>query len=132
MDTDAPRTVLMECEILNDPQPTPRRTWFKDGKNVYSDLTGSFPDLTEYFIENSILVTGVLDPITITAPRDGTIYYNYEVMNITFPALLPPDTTIAQAEQQVFQHLLGNWSCTVDNTLGSATVTYKIRECGKV
>ena len=117
---------------MNDPQPSPRRTWFKDGEQVYSAISGFTPDPSEFVMMNPILMPGVLDPITFSTLSDGSIVYNYEVENITSPQLLPPNTTTEEeAEQQVFELLLGNWTCMVNNTLGSATITYVITDCGK-
>ena len=117
---------------MNDPQPSPRRTWFKDGEQVYSAISGFTPDPSEFVMMNPILMPGVLDPITFSTLSDGSIAYNYEVENITSPQLLPPGTTtIDEAKQQVFELLLGNWTCMVSNTLGSATITYVISDCGK-
>ena len=126
------KIVNLECEILGNPQPNPLRSWFKDGELVYSAINGFSPNPSDFFMNNPILVPGVLDPITLSALSDGTIVYNYEVRNITSPQQLPPGTTEAQIEQQVFDLLLGNWTCIVNNTLGSTTITYLITDCGEI
>ena len=131
-DNNGSRLITLECGLLNVPQPQPRRSWFKDGELVYIALSGNTIDTTDFFMEFSILMTGVLDPSAFTATSDGTIFLDYQVENITMPQLLPPNVTIEQARQKVFDLFLGNWTCTISNTLGSATpVTYIIRDCGK-
>lgn len=130
--TSDPKAVTLKCGLLNTPQPQAMRSWFKNDELIYTEFTDSAVDLSEYFILFPILITGILDPPPLTATSDGTIFLNYEVNNITTPALLPMNTTLEQAREEVFDLLLGKWECTVNNTLGSATpVTYLIRECGE-
>ena len=131
-DTNGSKIVTLECGLLNIPQPQAMRTWFKDGGLIYTELTDSAVDLSDYFTQFPILMTGILDPAAFTATSDGTIFLDYTVDNITLPELLPQGTTFEQAREEVFDLLLGNWMCTVNNTLGSTTpVTYIIRECGE-
>ena len=125
------KVVELDCIILNSPQPSPLRSWFKDGELVYSTISGLTVDPNDFLMDNPILVPGVLDPSPFTALGDGRIFYNYDIMNISVPSMLPPGTTLEQATQEVFDLLIGNWTCLVNNTLGSSTVTYVIRECGK-
>lgn len=128
-----PEFITLECESVNNAQPTPVRTWFKDGEVVYSETVGFSIDLdSEYLMQRPILTPGVLNPITLTLLSAGTVIYNYLVFNITMPQALPDDFTLQQARQEVFEILLGTWTCIVNNTLGSTPpITYTIRECGK-
>ena len=132
-ETSGSKLVTLTCGLLNIPQPRAMRSWFKNDELIYTELTESSVDLSDYFMQFPILMTGVLDPTAFTATSDGIIFLNYEVDNITTPALLPPNTTLEQAREEVFDLLLGNWECRVNNTLGSATpVMYLIRECGEI
>ena len=123
--------IELECMILKG-QPSPLRSWFKDGELVYSAISGLDFDASDFLSDNPLLIPGVLDPTPFTALKDGIIFYNYDIMNISVPSMLPPGTTLEQATQEVFDLLIGNWTCLVNNTLGLAMVTYTIRECGKL
>ena len=125
--------IPLECEIHNNPQPNPTRSWFKDGELVYSVLSGTSVSPTAYYMKYPILEFGVLEPPVFSAISDGTIYFNYEVKTIAFPDELSPNTTIEQARQMVLEHLVGNWTCKVNNTFGSAiSITYIIiDQCSK-
>ena len=125
--------VVLPCDVINLPQPRPLRTWYKDGNLVYSEPSGDPVDNDEYSMENEILIPGVLEPATYSLFSDGSIRYNYAVQNISVPQFLPANiTTIEQARDEVFDLLLGNWTCAVNNSLGAPPpITYLIRECGK-
>lgn len=131
--TGADSRISLRCDVANEAQPPALRTWLKDGELVYSELDGDSIDSDEYSIENQILLPGVLDPVTFTTFGDGSIAYNYDVMNISVPAFVPEGvTTPQQARDVVFDLLLGNWTCVLNSSLGSPDpITYLIRECGK-
>ena len=127
------KVIPLQCEILNTPQPNPTRSWFKNDELIYSVSSGVSVSLTDYYMNYPILNLGVLEPPVLTATSDGTIYFNYEVKNITNPDELTPNTTIEQAQQIVLEHLIGSWTCNVSNTFGSAiSITYVIiDQCSK-
>ena len=131
------QSLNLECDVHNDPanlpnpQPTPTRSWYKDGTLVYTAQLGVMPDATEFFMNNTILQLGVLEPKIMLLTTDGQISYNINVDNITVPALLPQGTTINHAREQVFNLLLGIWTCVVSNRFGTTFVNYTISECGK-
>ena len=131
------RMLNLECDVHNDPasspipQPTPTRSWYKDGNLVYTAEIGVMPDVTELFMNNTILQPGVLEPQIISLTTDGQILYNIHVDNISQPMLLLGGTTINKAREQVFDFLLGIWTCVVSNSFGTTFVNYMISECGK-
>ena len=114
--------------------PSPSFSWFKDGQpfhNIFND-----PIIEESFLaQKPILMPGVFD-----VPPLSIILIGYEIhlstrfTNIANPMLggLVPDTTLPEARQLVLDTLLGNWTCFVNNSLGSASVEYIIRELGKL
>lgn len=127
------KEIPLWCEILNNPQPNPTRSWFKDDELIYSVLSGTSVSPTHYYMKYPILSLGVLEPPVFSPTSDGTIYFNHEVKNITNPDELSPNTTIEQAQRMVLEHLVGNWTCKVSNTFGSPiSVTYIIiDQCSK-
>lgn len=130
-------SLQLGCDVINDPLnpplplPTPTRSWFKDGELIYSALLDDPPDASKFLMNNTIFVLGVLDPATLTLPSDGKIYYNTQVVNITSPSLIAHITTIDQAREEVFDFVLGNWTCVVSNNLGTVSLQHIISECGK-
>ena len=137
MERNSDTPVMLECEIPNDPSNLPRpqpltlRSWFKDGELVYTTTLDTTPDIEDFVRDKPVLIIGVLYPTTFAATVDGTISYSTVVMNITFQPPLPPNTTIEQARQVLFDLLLGNWTCVANNSLGTSSVTYITRECGE-
>lgn len=92
----------------------------------------SNPNLTTFITEHPILTLGLLDPVVLTSNSSGTIYYNTRVHNVTRLELLPLSiTTAAQVEQLVYDLLLGNWTCVVENDMGCDSITYTIKEPGE-
>ena len=117
------------------PIPTPRRTWYKDGIIVYSNDIGTAPDPSDFFANEPILTPGVLSPITLIALLNGSLTYNTRVDNITEPQIVamhyPEINNSAAAEELIFNLLLGNWTCVLQNDVGMASVQYLVQECGK-
>lgn len=116
------------------PVPTPQISWYKDGELVYSELTGRYlnPNDSAFIAANPLLAYGVFDQVPFVALSSGNIFLLGSVTNITSPSLLPPGTTLKQAQDQLLTLLVGNWTCKLNNTLGSSSITYMIRECGKL
>ena len=124
----------LECDYVEAPYPIPipQRSWYKDGELVYSAPVFSVPDASAFFAANPLLGLGALSPPPIRTLSDGSILLSNHVENITSPSLLPPGTTVEQVKEQLRTLLLGNWTCTLNNTLGDASHTHMIRECSKL
>ena len=121
----------MYCDVINDISPFPLRSfWFKDGQPIFSDS----PVIEESFlVQNPILMPGVFNVPPVQFSHRKMILYT-TFTNITDPMLggLAPDTSLEQARQLLLDIFLGNWTCFVNNSLGSASVEYIIREFGKL
>ena len=130
---------MLGCEVLNDAQipplpiPTPTRTWFRNNDQIYSTTLGNPPadDAMEFLMNNTILMLGVVDPQAFTLVVDGSITFQTNVDNITLPNVIPDIESNEEAAEMLFQLLLGTWTCTASNNLGTATIMYTIRECGE-
>lgn len=75
---------------------------------------------------------GVLDPQVFFLANDGSISFQTDVGNITTPMLIPDIGNIEEAEQKLFDLLLGTWTCEASNNLGTARITYTISACGEL
>jgi hypothetical protein len=128
----------LECNVdtaTPQPVPSPSVSWFKDGQLVSSTLLGDSTMIEESFLtQNPILIPGVFN-ITIQflleySSSTTAMYLSTVFTNITNPMLgnLTPDTTLEQARQLLFDTFLGNWTCFVNNSVGSASVEYILRE----
>ena len=83
---------------------------------------GAVPDASDFLAANPLLAQGVFHPFTFFPFSNGTILLNIEVDNITAPILL-----------QLVEQLVGNWTCVLNNTFGSASRTYIVtKECGEL
>lgn len=125
----------LDCGVddpsLPRPNPLPTRTWFKDGQLISSSLYGSHADIEwTFLVENPILMIGVFNIPTFQVLTNGVITMYTGFNNITSPDLgmLAPETTLEQARELLFDIFLGNWTCHVNNSLGSFSVEYILRE----
>ena len=130
-------TLNLECIVdLNVPRPIPPPllSWFKNGELVSSVEYGQIPSFTMSFLTaNPNLTPGVfdIDPLQITS--DGTVMLTTQFTNISLPidlGNLPPDITLEQARELLFDNFLGNWMCFVNNSIGSSSVEYIVTEYG--
>ena len=120
----------MECDVIND-VPTPSRSWFKDGQLVSSVQLYDSAVIEESFLaQNPILIQGVFDVPLFGILVSGDVILSTMFTNITNPMLgnLAPSTSFMQARQLLLDTYLGNWTCFVNNSLGSASVEYIVRE----
>ena len=123
----------LDCDVLiysPTPIPNPQRTWMRNNDVVYTAELGAAPDASEFIMNNTILMPGVLDPQTFTVLSDGQIFFTYQVENISAPGMIPDVMSTEAAERILFNLLLGTWTCSASNELGSDSITYTIRECG--
>ena len=130
--------LLLECAIddtrIPRPVPLPILSWFKDGELISSAQSGQNFQIEEsYVMANPILTRGVFDFSVLTVLNDGTVALTTSVTNITLRALgmIPLDTTLEQARELLLNTFLGNWTCVVNNSLGSSSVEYIVGEFGK-
>ena len=132
---DSKLLITFECntERAGHPYPLPRasRSWFKDGQLVSSTLIGDAVFIDESFLmAHPILNMDVFDTPPLTLLPNGDVIMYLGLRNITSPfsGMLALTTTIEQARDMVFDILLGNWTCVVNNSLGTSSVEFIIRE----
>ena len=111
--------------------PIPQRSWFRNDALVYTAKVYNVPDVSEFIMNNTILMLGVLEPQVFSILVDGSIIFIHRVMNITTPSLIPDVKNIHDASNIVFSLMLGTWVCTAVNNLGNDSVTYTVRKNGK-
>ena len=125
----------LECDVSTDtspsPYPIPQRTWLRNNAHVYTANVGDSPDVSEFFMNYTILMLGVLEPQVFSTLVYGSIIFIHPVMNITTPSLIPDVKNIHDASNIVFSLMLGTWVCTAVNNLGNDSVTYTVRKNGK-
>ena len=129
------KVAYLGCDYvrLNEPEPLPipQRSWYEDGQLVYSAPIGSDPNISEFLAANPLLTLGVYEKPLQTLSYGGILLLG-GVLEIGSPSLLPPNTTLEQANEQILALVVGNWTCQLNNTFGSSSVTYTIRECGEL
>lgn len=131
-------TFTILCEILEEdlvsgrarPIPTPNRIWEKDGVIVYNVTDGQNPIVAInsdfYIMTNPLLRPGILDPQNFLPAISGKITFLTRVSSSTKAGV---NESIAR--DQLFDSLLGEWSCSATNVYGSDRATSAIHECGK-
>lgn len=130
-------TLSLDCTVDNSvpqPVPIPLQSWYKDGELVSSaQIHESTEPIMSFVMANQLLMMGVFDFSPLQVLLGGTLVLTTTFTNITNPMLgqLSPDTTIAQARELLFETFLGNWTCLVNNSLGSSSVEYIVREYGR-
>ena len=121
--------VFLTCDVADLPRPIPlpTRFWFKDGQIVSSMQYGASAEIDELFLmENPILTIGVFDFPAFQVLLDGTTVLFTGFSNISSPELgmIAPGTTLEEARKMLLNIFLGNWTCLVNNSLGSSSVEY--------
>lgn len=124
----------LSCGIQSSPvlYPTPVRSWFRNGELVYTAFHGYPPDVSDFIMKHTILMPGVLDPVVFIATSSGSITFDTHVVNISQPMAIPSVTTVEGAREQVFNLLIGNWTCVVTNELGTDSVTHTFTSCSEL
>ena len=126
---------MLGCDVFEGPPsplPTPIRSWFRNDLLISSLMLGSAVVPTEFVMNNTVLMLGVLEPQTFVFTSDGTIIFRTDVENITQPNLIPNIASIAEAEEELFRILQATWTCEASNELGTARISYTVRACGEL
>ena len=111
--------------------PIPERTWDKNGTVLYTALLGDDPFASinqDFFDINPLLMPGVVEMAPLRLTESGSLLFDLRTMNITLPDLAPPGVSLARA---VFNSILGNWTCRVNNSLGAERASTMISECSE-
>ena len=149
--TSIARTVVdLRCDVINtrDNRPTgvpqvfpepPQQTWDKDGLTYYSLPTAVDPIgmiNSEFFMTYPLLMLGLpampRNPLQPSPFIDGSLIFTstFTFGNLTM-SVLPPGVTRERAERTAFENLLGTWTCSLNNSLGTETCSSRVRECGE-
>ena len=131
--------VTLPCMVSDTsprPVPLPTVTWFRNDVLVGSGQSGTALDIDPGFLmQFPILNMGVFDAQPFAFLGQEIVFSTPLITNITMPMVggLPGNATLAQARAQLFNTvLLGNWVCVANNTLGTSSIQYNIRMCGKL
>ena len=76
-------------------------------------------------------MSGSIHPTPLTAAKDGSITFSTKVSRISSPALFREGYSLDDARNDLFEFLLGTWTCGVSNSYGSDVVSTMITDCGK-
>ena len=125
-------SVALRCNLLqtnhSSPVPKPIRIWHKDG-----DLLSNGTNISQtFFRERKLLILGVLTPpnFILLGSAFSVLFLNTSVDNVTTSDLLEDDVPIEVARDMLFDLLLGEFTCSVQNVYGMDTATTVIQECG--
>lgn len=126
--------IILLCPIIQEcPLAFPRaiRGWDKDGIFVYVGLDGIDYMLRDEFLDaNPLFIPGVVfpSPFDIRTGSTGSLRLSTAASNISMPTFVPPG---ANVRDEVFDRLLGIYTCIVENEYGDDTATTIISECGR-
>ena len=141
--SNPPSTLQIICNDINElgAVPVPTLTWYKD--DILAITTDQFgqSSLNEDFLSqgnNSLLQFGVIDPPPLVALTTlpfggGELFLNFVTVNISIsnPALIPSGVDESNIGRELFDVLLGNWECRVNNTFGEDSALTELSDCGK-
>ena len=123
------------AEHLSIPVPFPSRKWYKDGVLLYSvDFIGRnvyYGRNPDFFTgEKALLEYGVVMPPPLYTPQEGQLVLLFDQnSHLTAPQLSPDGTRNETVPVDVFNALLGRWSCEVGNSLGMQSAETVVTEC---
>lgn len=130
-----PTTISLACQIPYGPPlayPIPNRTWTKDATIVVNSTEhGKTPDLANLLDTQLLLMPGSLHPTPFSAAKDGSITFTTQVRRISSPTRFMEGYTLDDARNDLFEFLLGTWTCGVSNRYGFDAVSTMITDCGK-
>ena len=111
--------------------PAPSRAWTQNNNTVYSVPRAGisvYSNLNQEFFSNSILRYDVTSPPAFEAYSDGSLLMNFAANMLNFPDLAP-DSSAETVQADVFEALLGTWTCSLATDLQSAAATTVITKC---
>lgn len=126
--------VQIRCDVvprdspLSIQVPGPSRTWTMNNTEIYSvphigTSTSSF--LNQDFFEDSILKYGSTYPSALELHSDGSILMNFDAKPRR------PGLTLGSGDEgdDVFNALLGKWTCLLASDLQTISATTVVSEC---
>lgn len=142
MERGSDEMIELSCDVLGEnlanhisiPFPTPSRKWYKDdvlvysvdkiGQGVYGGTNPNFYDGA-----NAILRYGIVEPYPLYMSKQGQVVLGFEARDLVYPEFVPEGTTNETIVDDVFNALIGKWSCEVENMLGTQRAETVITEC---
>lgn len=131
--------IILQCPIIQEcPRavPIPVRAWDKDGLFVYVGLAGVEHNFREEFLEaNPLLMPGVVFPPPLDiGSSSGSLRLSTLASNLSMPMFAPPGVDQSNVRDEVFNELLGTYTCIVENEYGTDQAVTTISECdgGKI
>ncbi len=132
------RSYTLHCDIVNRRHssnksrafPTPTRTWSLDESVLYEELASfhSNPNLRdnpEFYIDRAVLHPDYIVPPVLSALHSGHLSLNLHLRNISSLS----GRTLEQARDEVFDAIVGEWKCDVENVFGKDSATTTISLC---
>ena len=137
--SNPPSVLQINCNDVKSTGADPPSTlfWYKDDVLAFTGEGPGFVPNEEFYNigNNGLLRFGVLDPpplVVLPGDFDGSqLLLNFLSVNASSPALLPPGVDVDNIAQELFDVLLGNWECRVNNTYGEDSAVTELTDCGK-
>lgn len=86
--------------------------------------------LDDFLVANPLFIPGVVFPPPFdTSSSSGTLLLFTEARNLSSPTLAPPGVNQGNVRDEVFNELLGEYICSVENAYGDDSATTIISEC---
>ena len=126
---------MIACSKLNEKSlppaiPAPSVKWILNNEIIHEDTESM---MNTDFLEsgnNKLLSPGLINPIPLTFSNSlEFVTINLCLWNIT-SELIPEGINIDNIHDNLFELILGNWTCQQNNSLGSSSASTLISECG--
>ena len=130
-------TIQLRCDASSQepsipiPYPHPSRSWAQNQTLVYSvPSIGITPVsfLNDGFFLDSVLQEPATNPPAFQMYNDGSLLMKLGPTELIYP-LLAPNSSPETVQADVFEALLGVWTCTLTSDLQTEAATTVITKC---
>ena len=135
VEADSNDRILLRCAVVPDSPkgeviPIPVRTWRLNDTLVYTKRDGEITDgsLSGDFITDSVLRAGVVEPQPFFVVSNGAFFMDFTARTLVQP-LLAPSSSVETVKRDVFNALMGTWTCTVSTPHQTMTASTIISQC---
>ncbi len=124
--------IILLCTLRNKDTalPVPSKQWQLNGQTIFTGESGMMN--TDFLMtgDNMLLSPGLIYPTPVRLSLEY-VQINLCSHNVTMADLLPDGVSRLNFKDRLFDLVKGQWTCRLNNSLGTASAITYISECGK-